>query len=79
MPGATAVSMQTRLWWLVGVLAACGGSADEVKATIGPSGGEIAASDGAFKLRFPAGAVAADTEVTIRPGADDIFLPGTSW
>jgi hypothetical protein len=41
--------------------------------TIGAGGGSVASSDGAFTLNVPAGALAADTDITIQP------VTNTAW
>lgn len=38
-----------------------------VKKTIGPAGGTVLSADGRVELSFPAGAVAANTDITIQP------------
>ncbi len=42
-------------------------------ATIGPGGGALASSDGMFTLDVPAGALGADTDITIQP------ITNTAW
>jgi hypothetical protein len=42
------------------------GGSGEVTQRIGPAGGSLASADGAFTLTVPAGALAADTDLTVR-------------
>jgi hypothetical protein len=73
------------------LVAACGGSSGAdgastpsgtVHATIGPQGGELVGPSGSavdgVHLVIPAGALSADTEITIRPVDSETALPATA-
>ena len=74
------------------VVIGCGGTvpaglpgsppSDTLAVTIGARGGEIVGADGSalegVKLSIPAGALARDTRIEIKRGADDTSLPATS-
>ncbi len=55
---------------------------DTLRATIGPQGGEIVGAKGSalegVKLTIPAGALASDTRIEIKPATDDTPLPATA-
>jgi hypothetical protein len=44
-----------------------------ITASLGPDGGELASEDGAFRLVVPAGALSAETELTLEP------ITNTAW
>jgi hypothetical protein len=55
---------------------------DELKATIGPQGGELTGAAGTkfegFHLVIPAGALSADTEISVKPALNPPALPQTA-
>ena len=61
---------------------AAGNEAAELSATIGPQGGEIVGKEGTsfagVHVVIPAGALASDTLLTVRPATDDTKLPATA-
>ena len=74
---------------LLGAAVACGGSGASAPngtgaqgATIGPQGGEIVGAKGSalegVKLTIPAGALASDTPIEIRPSAEEASLPSSA-
>ena len=79
----------TWLTMLLGAAVACGGSGASAPngtgaqgATIGPQGGEIVGAKGTalegVKLTIPAGALASDTPIEIRPSAEEASLPSSA-
>jgi hypothetical protein len=58
------------------------GAADTLHGTIGPQGGELVGQAGStlegVHLVIPAGALSADTEITVRPASTDTALPKTA-